>query len=42
MHIYLEAGSVVPVDVAPDDPAISEQVLREKPIATIPKIIKNT
>jgi len=28
--------------VAPDDPAIDEQVMREKPVSTIPKIIKNT
>ncbi|MEM1938543.1 MAG: transposase [Acidilobaceae archaeon] len=42
IDIYLEAGSVVPADVAPDDPANSEQVLREKPVTTIPKIIKNT
>ncbi|MEM0025683.1 MAG: transposase, partial [Zestosphaera sp.] len=40
IHIYLEAGSVVPADVAPDDPAISEQVTREKPVSIIPKIIK--
>ncbi|MCR8501870.1 MAG: transposase, partial [Crenarchaeota archaeon] len=42
IYAYLEAGSVVPVDVAPDDPAIGEQVTREKPVSTIPKIIKNT
>ncbi|MEM2261656.1 MAG: zinc ribbon domain-containing protein, partial [Ignisphaera sp.] len=42
VYLYLEAGSVVPADVAPYDPAIGEQVLREKPVSTIPKIIKNT
>jgi len=40
IHIYLEAGSVVPVDVAPNDPANNEQVMREKPVSTIPKTIK--
>ena len=28
IYAYLEAGSVVPVDVAADDPAVGEQVLR--------------
>jgi len=40
IYAYLEAGSVVPADVAPDDPAIGEQVMREKPVSAIPKIIK--
>jgi len=40
IYAYLEAGLVVPVDVAPDDPAIDEQVAREKPVSIIPKIIK--
>ncbi|MEM0500270.1 MAG: hypothetical protein QXY59_04515, partial [Candidatus Korarchaeota archaeon] len=34
--LSLEAGLVVPVDVAPDDPATSEQVLREKPVSDNP------
>ncbi|MEM0283639.1 MAG: hypothetical protein QXE32_04970 [Sulfolobales archaeon] len=42
IHLYLEAGSVVPVDVASDDPANGEQVMKGKPVSTIPKIIKNT
>ncbi|MEM4788515.1 MAG: hypothetical protein QXV06_01790 [Ignisphaera sp.] len=42
IYVYLEAGSVVPVDVAPDDPAIGEQVMKEKPVSIKPKIIKNT
>ncbi|MEM4869064.1 MAG: hypothetical protein QW081_01525 [Desulfurococcaceae archaeon] len=42
IYVYLEAGSVVPVNVAPNDPANNEQVLREKPVSTIPKITKNT
>ncbi|MEM0458986.1 MAG: transposase, partial [Thermofilaceae archaeon] len=42
IYVYLEAGSVVPVNVAPNDPANNEQVLREKPVSVIPKIIKNT
>ncbi|MEM4369344.1 MAG: hypothetical protein QXX15_00455 [Desulfurococcaceae archaeon] len=42
IYVYLEAGSVVPVNVAPDDPANNEQVLREKPVSTIPKITRNT
>ncbi|MEM4787886.1 MAG: hypothetical protein QXV28_07905 [Ignisphaera sp.] len=42
IHIYLEAGLVVPADVAPDDSVNNEQVLREKPVSVIPKIIKNT
>ena len=41
IHLFLEAGFVVPVDVAPNDPATNEQVLREKPMATIPIIFKN-
>ncbi|MEM4446115.1 MAG: hypothetical protein QW461_02260 [Candidatus Jordarchaeales archaeon] len=40
--MFLEAGSVVPADAAPDDPANGEQVTRKKPIATTPKTIKNT
>ncbi|MEM4429750.1 MAG: hypothetical protein QXM08_01125 [Thermofilaceae archaeon] len=40
--VYLEAGSVVPVNVAPDDPANNEQVLREKPASTTLKITRNT
>ncbi|MEM1668767.1 MAG: hypothetical protein QXM53_08935 [Thermofilaceae archaeon] len=39
---YLEAVSVVHADVAPDDPAVGDQVMREKPVATVPKIFKNT
>ncbi|MEM4505872.1 MAG: hypothetical protein QXM82_00655 [Ignisphaera sp.] len=42
IYVYLEAGLVVPADVTPDDPANNEQVLREKPVSVIPKIIKNT
>ncbi|MEM1612658.1 MAG: zinc ribbon domain-containing protein [Desulfurococcaceae archaeon] len=42
IYVYLEAGSVVPVNVAPDDPANNEQVLREKPVSTITKITRNT
>ncbi|MEM4913633.1 MAG: transposase [Desulfurococcaceae archaeon] len=42
IYLYLEAGSVVPVNVAPDDPANNEQVLREKPVSTTPKKTKNT
>ncbi|MEM0050090.1 MAG: transposase [Candidatus Bathyarchaeia archaeon] len=41
IHIYHEAGFVVPADVAPNDPATNEQVLREKPVSTIPIIFKN-
>ncbi|MEM2027562.1 MAG: hypothetical protein QXJ13_07775 [Candidatus Bathyarchaeia archaeon] len=41
IHLFLEAGFVVPVDVAPNDPATNEQALREKPVATIPIIFKN-
>ncbi|MEM1893527.1 MAG: hypothetical protein QXV95_08055 [Sulfolobales archaeon] len=33
---------MVLADVAPYDPAIGEQVMREKPVSAIPKIIKNT
>ncbi|MCR8433819.1 MAG: hypothetical protein NDP24_06290 [Crenarchaeota archaeon] len=33
---------MVPVDVAPDDPATNEQVLREKPVSIIPMIFENT
>ncbi|MEM1618443.1 MAG: hypothetical protein QXE77_02685 [Desulfurococcaceae archaeon] len=40
--MYLEAGSVVPVNVAPDDPANNEQVLREKPVSAIPETTRNT
>ncbi|MEM0196891.1 MAG: hypothetical protein QW422_01175 [Sulfolobales archaeon] len=32
IYAYLEAGLVVPADVAPDDPAVGEQVMREKPL----------
>ncbi|MCR8472574.1 MAG: hypothetical protein NDP11_06075, partial [Crenarchaeota archaeon] len=42
IHLSLEAGLVVPVDVAPDDPAIDEQVAREKPVSNVPMIFKNT
>jgi len=42
IYLSLEAGSVVPVDVAPDDPANGEQLLREKPVAIIPMLFKNT
>ncbi|MEM4054582.1 MAG: transposase [Desulfurococcaceae archaeon] len=42
IYAYLEAGLVVPADVAPNDPANNEQVTREKPVSTIPRIIKNT
>ncbi|MEM4959410.1 MAG: zinc ribbon domain-containing protein, partial [Nanopusillaceae archaeon] len=42
IHLSLEAGSVVPADVAPDDPANNEQVLREKPVSPIPEITRNT
>uniref|UniRef100_A0A7C4D270 Uncharacterized protein n=1 Tax=Ignisphaera aggregans TaxID=334771 RepID=A0A7C4D270_9CREN len=42
IYVYLEAGSVVSADVAPNDPATNEQVMREKPVSIIPKIIKNT
>ncbi|MCR8487634.1 MAG: hypothetical protein NDP22_04410 [Crenarchaeota archaeon] len=31
---------MVPVDVAPDDPATNEQVLREKPVSSISMIFK--
>ncbi|MEM1962655.1 MAG: hypothetical protein QXY48_00995 [Sulfolobales archaeon] len=31
-HLPLEVGSVVPADVAPDDPAVGEQEVREKPL----------
>ncbi len=31
IYACFEAGSVVPADVAPDNPAIDEQVMREKP-----------
>ncbi|MEM1877071.1 MAG: hypothetical protein QXH21_09860 [Ignisphaera sp.] len=31
IYVYLEAGSVVPVDVAPNDPATNEQILMESP-----------
>ena len=41
IYAYLEAGLVVPADVAPNDPANNEQVTREKPVSTIPRIIKN-
>ena len=37
--MYLEVGSVMPADIALDDPANGEQVLREKPVLIIPKII---
>ncbi|MEM4959849.1 MAG: transposase [Nanopusillaceae archaeon] len=40
IDIYLEAGLVVPVNVAPNDPANNEQVVREKSVSIIPKIIK--
>ncbi|MEM2390745.1 MAG: hypothetical protein QW819_01860 [Candidatus Korarchaeota archaeon] len=40
IHLSLEAGLVVPVDVAPDDPATNEQVLREKPVSSISMIFK--
>ncbi|MEM3662701.1 MAG: hypothetical protein QXU60_01735 [Sulfolobales archaeon] len=40
--MYLEAGSVVPADIALDDPANGEQVMREKSIAIILEIIENT
>ncbi|MGC9153307.1 MAG: hypothetical protein ACP5GY_06185, partial [Vulcanisaeta sp.] len=42
-RLYLvlhKAGPVVPVDVAPDDPTISEWVLREKPMPIPTKIIQ--
>jgi len=42
MHLSLETGLVVLADVAPDDPATSEQELREKPVSIIPMIFKNT
>ncbi|MEM4452647.1 MAG: transposase, partial [Thermosphaera sp.] len=42
IHLSLEAGLVVPADVAFNDPVISEQELREKPVLIIPKIFKNT
>jgi len=42
IYLYLEAGSVVPADVSPNDPATNEQVSREKPVSIIPKIIKNS
>ncbi|MEM1835777.1 MAG: hypothetical protein QXX86_05310 [Sulfolobales archaeon] len=32
MHLPLEVGSVVPAYVAPDDPAVGEQEVREKPL----------
>ncbi|MEM1623667.1 MAG: hypothetical protein QW543_06010 [Sulfolobales archaeon] len=37
IHVYLEAGSVVPADVAPDDPAIGEQMTRESPCRQYPR-----
>ncbi|MEM4923231.1 MAG: transposase [Ignisphaera sp.] len=40
IYVHLEAGSVVSVDVAPDDPATGEQVMREKPVSNIPMIFK--
>ncbi|MEM1555671.1 MAG: hypothetical protein QXM54_04000 [Desulfurococcaceae archaeon] len=42
IHVYLEEAPVVPVDVAFNDPVISEQELREKPVLIISKIFKNT
>jgi len=42
IYVYLEAGSVVPVNVAPNDSANNEQVLREKPVSAIPEITRNT
>ena len=39
--ISLKAGSVVPADVASDDPAIGEQVLRGKPVAIVPMLSKH-
>ncbi|MEM1527602.1 MAG: hypothetical protein QW503_05035 [Sulfolobales archaeon] len=41
IYAYLEAGLVVPADVAPDDPAVGEQVMREKPVVTTHKILKH-
>ncbi|MEM4927964.1 MAG: hypothetical protein QXP08_06065 [Sulfolobales archaeon] len=32
MHLPLEVGSVVPAYVAPDDSAVGEQEVREKPL----------
>ncbi len=41
LHLALhKTGSVVPVDVAPDDPTISEWVLREKPVPALTKVIQ--
>ncbi len=37
-----KTGSVVPADVAPDEPAKSERALRRKPMPTIPKIAETT
>jgi len=45
IHLFLEAGSVVPVNVAPDDPAIGERALRGKPaliVSMLSKIPKQT
>ncbi|MEM4767262.1 MAG: transposase [Ignisphaera sp.] len=39
-YIYHAVGPVVSVDVAPDDPATGEQVMREKPVSNIPMIFK--
>ena len=41
LHLALhKTGSVVPVDVAPDDPTTSEWVLREKPMPILTKVIQ--
>ncbi|MEM2826737.1 MAG: hypothetical protein QXL30_05710, partial [Sulfolobales archaeon] len=40
IYLSLKAGSVVPVNVAPDDPAIGERALRGKPALIVSMLSK--